>query len=364
MKRKLCLVLILAYSVAHIWATEYVTQRQQALANFLGLEGLDTLSVGEYDHYTYKAMPLSVRVNEWNEVEHIGFRLFNRSLMLKKEEILYDFLERYLLEKIAAENTDYAVRLGMDNVWFNVGTPKTIFTFSGNEMFCYTCDSLKGYLVEWKENGKTKLSITFDMDYQLLTGCNAIQLEEIFLKRLTRFRQKRRNTVIEEMEFPDCDYYVKIGRSFLNDAIRNDLYFQRKNNVWELISGGDDAYKSLSNTMLCSETDGEYILKLLFDRYGYKESCHLVSLRTVQQFCEEEGCLGYFGIKEKKNATFTGTLFLVNEFLGYAHMLSIEIPFDVLERKEGVLEGRLFVYIPLQNVAKELLNKNNYSKKQ
>lgn len=362
MKRNLCLTVMLAWSVALLWATDYATPRQQALAAFLELKGVDTLSVGEHTNYSYKGRPLSIRVNEWKEVEHIGFKLFNRAIAQKNETVLYDFIERYLLEKIAAENTEHAVRLALDNVKFNVGTPNEIFLFTGNETFHYSCESFTSYSIEWKRGNRTVLSISFEMDYQLLTGCDAVQLEELFLKKMLRYKVKENDTVNYEIDFPEEDYFVKEGNYFLIDAIRNDLYFQRNEGKWELIADEKDAYKSLSNTMLCSKTEGNYRLNLKLDKYGYKESSCSVDLRALQQLCEEEGCTAYFGIKEKREDKYTGTLFWTNELLGYTHMLSVEMPIEALKKKEGILKGRLFVYIPMQNVTKKFFNQNNYKK--
>ena len=70
----------------------------------------------------------------------------------------------------------------------------------------------------------------------------------------------------------------------------------------------------------------------------------------------------FMRIKEKRKDRYTGTLFWTNELLGYTHMLSIEMPIEALKKKEGILKGRLFVYIPMQNVTKKVFNQNNYKK--
>ena len=360
MKKNLCLIAILAWSVAQLWATDYATPRQQALATFLELKGLDTLSVGTHTHHSYKGKPLSIRINKWNEVEHIGFKLFDRTVVPKSETVLFDFIERYMLEKVAAEGTDHAIRLALDNVKFNAGTPKDVLQLSGNEAFSYNCETFDEYSIEWRKNDKTILSVTFDMDYQLLTGCNAIQLEEVFMKKLTRYKAGERAKKIDCEGFPATDYYTKEGEHFLIKSIRNDLYYQHKDNKWELISGGKEAYKALANTMLCTDAEGDYKLSLQLDKYGYKESHCVVELKALQQLCEEEGCTAYFGIKEKKDNTYTGTLFMVNNHSGYTHMLSVQVPIDAIKNKKGVIEGRMFVYIPLQNVTKKLFNQESY----
>lgn len=361
MKKGLCILMVLAWLVAPMWATDYATPRQQAMAAFLELDGLDTLSVGEHTNYSYKTHPLSIRVNEWKEIEHIGFKLFNRAGIQGADNVVMDFLERYLLEKIAAKDTDHAIRLGFDNVTFNTGTPEDVFRLSGNEDFYSTCVSMTSYSVEWRKNDKTILSITFDMDYQLLTGCNAIQLEEVFLKKLKRF-EATETSMCAQQDFPDSDYYIKEGNFFLIDAINNNLHFRKEDGEWKLMTGGKSQYKSFSNTMLCPEAEGNYELNILLDKYGYKESSCTTELRALQQLCEQEGCTSYFGIKEKKEETLTGTLFMVNNKLGYTHMLSVQFPIDALERKEGAIDGRLFVYIPLHNISKRFFNQNNYRK--
>ena len=51
---------------------------------------------------------------------------------------------------------------------------------------------------------------------------------------------------------------------------------------------------------------------------------------------------------------------MVNEANGYLHMLSIVFPTDVLRRQGGMIEGRLFVYIPIHNVTEQFFDNTYY----
>ena len=89
-----------------VWGAEgYSTARLQVMASRLSLPGIDTLSAGEYTHFVYELHPLVVRVNSWNEVVHIGLKLFEKEAKVSKSWQVYDFLERYLLERNLVKGT-------------------------------------------------------------------------------------------------------------------------------------------------------------------------------------------------------------------------------------------------------------------
>lgn len=356
MKRSHCLFLWLMLIGHCVYgAISFSTARLQAIASFLALPGIDTLTVGNHDHYSYRSHPLAIRINTWGEVEHIGLLLFKEEMKVKRELPIYDFLERYLLERNLSEDTENATRFGFDPITFEEGTYTNAFLIDGTERFdmCYLAH--KAYQVRWEKEGSPLLAMRFEMDYQLLSGCGTIELEQNYLRKLSRYRAKADTTRSPKEEFPkQGKSYTKQGSRFMGALIGNDLFYQKEEQEWTLITGSQQVSKSIANTMLSRDTEGNYELAITLDRYGYKEAKDTVRLYDWLSLCEEEGCKPYFGIKEKKDSVYTGSLFMVNETCGYVHLLSVNFPISALDAQKGIIEGRLFIYIPLHNVSDQM----------
>ncbi len=366
MKRSYCLMVLLGLICSSVWgANTYSTARLQAMASLLFLPGIDTLSVGSHTHFSYRSHPVVVRVNPWSEVEHIGLKLSDDGVRSAQNSPVYDFLERHLLELNVAKGTEYAIRLGFDNVRFEIGDADDALRLDGTEEFSYAYQSFRTYQAKWSKNGKVILSLGFDLDCQLLYGCNSIELEKNFLKKIGRYRAVQPETSVFHADFPKDKsvYYIMKGSTFIIDAIRNDLYFEKfKKRTWQLVHSGSRPYQSIANTMLCLETEGNYDLSFTLDMYGYKEQKDTVKLRDWLGMCQEEGCTAYFGMKEKRDSVYLGTVFMVNESSGFVHMLSVQFPIKALFEKRGIIEGRMFVYVPLHNVNENFLNLNDYKR--
>lgn len=362
MRRSCFLVGLLMFSCSFVWgAIGFSTLKLKAMASSLSLPGLDTLSTGEYFHFSYKERPLSVRINRWNEVEHIGLKLFGSSVKDGRPLSVYDFMERYLLEVDLAKGTEQAIRLFSNRISFHVGDSDTVFDFDGTEEFDCSLEMFRTCHAEWKKSGQTILAMTFDLDYQMLSGCDIIELEQNYLNKLGRYEALPPND-FHEFDFPQKNkFHIIQGTTFMLDAIRNDLYF-KKGETWSLLSDTLKPVQSISNAMISRNAVGDYDLYVTFDLYGYKVEQMKIKLDNWLGLCEEEGCVGYFGLKEKSAESYTGTVFMVNESCGYIHMLSVKFPMETLRKKKGDIEGRMFVYIPLHNVSERFFHQTDYKR--
>lgn len=364
MRKFHCLIILLIISVCSpLWgATGFSTVRLQAMASLLSLSDIDTLSSGEHTYFLYKSHPLTIRVNEWGEVEHIGLKLFNIHMKETKLSKVYDFLERHLLEMNLYKGTGQDIRLKLEHVEFETGKPETAFLLDGTETFRISYETYRKYHVEWLKGEKSLLSIRFDMDYQLLSGCDIAELEQNYLKEIRRFHVNNITFALYDSFPKKGEYFIKEGGSFITDLIRNDLYFRKTGNEWKLISDPSTPQKSIANILLSGWEKGDYNLAITLDMYGYREEQDTIRLNDWQQLCVQEGCTPYFGIKNKTDSIYTGTLFMVNERYGFIHMLSVSFPISTLKEGKGFIMGRLYVYIPLHNVTDSFFNNSDYKK--
>lgn len=357
---RLCTIIgILMVCSYSLQAITYASARLQAIATCLHLSGIDTLREGETTHYSYRTHPLSIRINKWNEIEHIGLKLFDEQQ--KQSAIAYDFIERFFLECDLMKGTEAMIRLDLNHVKYLEGNAETVFSLTGAEQFTLSRLDQKAYAAEWTTDDHTVLSFSFDMDYQLLSGCSLIELEQGYLPRLKRYQIEPQKNKSVNIQFPDStSFYIEKGNSFILDKIHNDCYYQKEGNEWHLIIDSEHPSRSIANIVQNSEEASNYILDLTLDRYGYQSSKDTICLANWLEYCRSEGCHPYFGMKQKHGSNYEGTIFMVNETSGYLHMLSIVFPLDVLQNQKGTIEGRLFVYIPIHNVTEQFFNNTFY----
>jgi len=335
--------------------TIYATSRLKGMAEHLELPGIDSLSPGVYHSYTFESHPLTVRVNQWREVDHIGFRLFtDDNLRQRSFSPVYDFIERYFLELRLPSDLDSAFRLFMDKVYID-GDIGNIFSFDGLETFHESYVHSKSYRISWNRMGKELITVAFEMDYQLLSGCNILELENNLVRNIQRYVPEMENseTMLKNDFESSSGVFVDRGDTYLVDLVRNDLYYVKKGDDYVLIHDQQKANQSIANMMLSPYASGNFDLNLTFDKYGYKEEKIRIKLKQWIGYCLSEGCIGYFGIKSKDDTFLNGTVFMVNKKKGYNHILSVEVPLSIIGKQEGKIDARLYAYIPMHNVSEK-----------
>lgn len=361
MKNQLVVIIaLLLTGFMPVGATDFATKRLQSIAQCLTLTDLEQLNNQTSYNYQYRNQKLVVRANRYGEIEHIGLALFPEEMRKLVPSPIYDFLERNLLER-QLPNLDGELqhKLKGEHLTFVVGNANTVFSFNGNEQFSEEHVDLKKYRVTWTRNDHEVLKISFDMDIELLSGCNAIELEEQFLRRLKRYTSTELPDDIDL--FPTSgNSFVAQGDSFLIREMRNDLYFERDTKGWHLFDNPETPSKMLPNLMLSTHFSACTMLDLTIDKYGYGTDKTTVSYKKLLSMAIEDGCMPYFGIKERKDdGSYTGTVMLVNRRGGYVHMLSTLIPAETINnRGDGILSGRLYVYIPMHNVSDHFFQQN------
>lgn len=320
---------------------EYATQRLMRIA--LQIEK-------KHPKYT-----INTRLNDWDEIEHIGLQLFSEQLRKNHPSPTYDFIERHLLELNLAEGTENEIILLQKPVFFTVGTYRTALQIDST--FDYRNDEIEfhKYRSTWSKNGHEVLQLVYDMDYQLMSGCNISELEERFIKRLNRHFLEQTDTLPEN------------GSFIIAPSINNNLYIDHNSKVSKDSSNRNyifdkkQASRSVANLMLAEDLQADVELQLRVNRYDFKTDTLDVPLHSFLNFCRsEERCTPYFAIKQRTGNSFEGLLLLANRDSGYMHMLTVTVNKDIIEKRGGTITGRILVYIPLHNVKQEYLNLTEY----
>lgn len=333
----------------------FSTKRLRTIAEKLSLSNLDQLCIGTHtETYSYINCPLVIRVNEWDEIEHIGFWIFKQDSLRQKDPLpIYDFIERYLLELNMPDELDPAMRLMVDKVHI-IGDIEAFKSFNGEEALTIEYLDLRKYIVSWHSQQQSLLTISFDMDYQLMTGCNALELEYNLVRDISRYTcnsLSSQQVFVEQEMVSNSDYYISKGECYLMDMVRNDLYYLKQGNDYELLYNTAKANQTITNIMLTPYAKGDFFLDARVDLYGYKEANITIDLKRWLCYCIDKGCIPFFGIKSKEEKALMGTVFMVNKKGGYNHIMSVEFPFENLSKGTGAIKVRLFAYIPMHNLS-------------
>lgn len=345
-------------------ATTFATKRLETLAGYLQLQQLDTLRCGECYAYSFSQHALVIRVNRWNEIEHIGLKLFPQS-MRSDNPLLYDFLERNLLERnIVPVDSEIGFMLAWDKFHFNVGTEATALAIDSTLDFYEERVDFRVYRCGWQKDGKKLLEVSFVMDYQMLSGCNLLELEENFVRDIRR--HVFRVCTVPHPSFDNVDslstQHTLQGFTFLIPQINNDVYYRRTGEGWELINDSTMPSKTIPNMMLVP-TDS-LPMQLLVARYGFRTDTIETTYNQWFDMCGVSGSDVYFGMKGKNNGSYSGTVFILNHQGGFMQLLSVRIPEGMIGRPVGeyTITGRMYGFIPLHNINKQMLENIGYEK--
>ena len=357
-KTILTILLLMLAGIMSANTVRFATPRLKSIARSLRLDHMDLLGEGEHYQYRYQGHDLDIRVNDVGEIEHIGLLLFPRWCRQDGRGILYDFLERNLLER-QISNLDEKLwfKLQTEKLFFLKGSAQTAMQIdtTGISSFETSHEEFKTYMVCWKHEGVELLKIKFDMDYQMISGCDALELDSLFMQRLKRF--KPHEYTKREVVFPqDKDTYIVKGDTFIINEFRNELYYERRNGDWHLADSMGTLNETLRNMMLSMDFGGEPVLTVSLDRHSDVKYMLQIPYKYWMQMCLDEGCKPFFGIKRKTETSYEGTVLMANPSAGYVHLLSVVVPLETLEKGgNGPIRGYLFVYIPMHNVSNEYL---------
>lgn len=364
-KISIALLLYLLCLLPAFAANGYSTERLKQMASQLPEIPFQQLTPGVHEEFSWLHQPLVIRVNEWDEVEHIGIRTFSAQCRESSPSIVYDFLERYFLELAMMDKEKAYLRLDLDMISFEIGRMEDFYRLDENMDFKISYIGYKGYRVAWATSEEVVLCMTFVMDYQMLTGCDAIELENNFLRDIKRFHSEDSQLRKPDIS-PDSlsgDYFVVEGDSYLSEAIRNDLFYQKDSEgAWKLVCSTAKPYWSSANISLSDLPVGDFMLNGLLDKYGYETESFSIPMHQWIRWCEQCGGTVYFGVRSKDEEKVNGTIMVAFEDQGICHMLKVAIPLAAIAAGKGEIQGRLYVCVPLHNVCDGYFNYKRISK--
>lgn len=334
-KRLLYIILGITLTLTASAQMNYRTAELRRLATVLALDE-SSLKEG-YNYLDLKNQHIVVTV-KGNTVMHIGLRLFAEDTRKLDNTPVFDFLERYFLQLKYPPTLITAQKMISDDQFqFMKGSLKTVDDIQPTDGFGFNYDR-RQYIATWNRNGQPLLSVSFPVEYELISGENKIEAENNLLADIKR------------TEIKDVTTKTAHEPYYINKNFSSRLYYQKG----ELVSSERHPAETAANMLLSQKAKGQYALKVTQVSYGFKKTVFDVPLRQWIAFCQNNGCHLYVGIEKMGDkGEINAVVLAVNEAENYNHVLTVTIPQEAIYSKMGSLEARLYPYVPTHNV-KEL----------
>lgn len=328
-------IYIILGMILTLTASAQMNYRTAELRRLATVMAIDESSLKEgYNYLDLKNLHLVVTV-KGNTVMHIGLRLFAEETRKLDDTPVFDFLERYFLQlKYPPTSITAQKMISDDQFQFMKGSLKTVDDIQPSDGFGFNYDK-RQYIATWNRDGQPLLSVSFPVEYELISGENKIEAENNLLVDIKR------------TEIKDVASKTAHDAHYINKNFSNRLYYQKG----ELVSSERHPAETAANMLLSLKAKGQYNLKVTQVSYGFKKTVFDVPLRQWIAFCQNNGCHLYVGIEKiGDKGEINAVVLAVNEAENYNHVLTVTIPQEAIHTMMGNLEARLYPYVPTHNV--------------
>ena len=327
------MLLLLPMATAVHAQKSYRTSELKRLAAVVSLPE-DSIRNG-YNHPVTGNLKMTVFCQS-NTIEHIGVYLFADEVRALSKSPIFDFLERYFLQLRFPPTMKTARNMLRDDQFkFLTGTINTVNELRLTDAFTFDYDKNR-YVATWSRDGKKLLSVTFPVEYELISGENKIEAENNLQADIQR-------TVVKK----DNKEGSRLFSHYISKDITSRLYYKNDS----LVSDSRHPAETLANMMLSLKAPGDYSIRLTQMSYGFRKNVFEVPLRQWIAFCQESGCKLYYGIDNiSADGTVNAVVIAVNESENYNHVLTVCASPQLLANRRGTVEAHLYSYVPTHNV--------------
>lgn len=339
MKQKVIYIVVgIMATMTAMAQSKFRTTELRRLATVMTLD-VNQLPEG-YSHPKSHGLTLTVHQDK-QSIDHIGLHLFSDQIRTSANSPIFDFLERYFLQlKYPPTVKTSANMIRDDKFQFIKGSMATIEDIRLTDDFSFNNDNHR-YTATWQRGGNVLLSVSFPVEYELISGENKIEAEENLQIDIKKTKVIQRKDNIKRY---DC---------YINDCFSNRLYYQQG----KLVFDSKHPAETLANLMLSTNAKGNYKMHVTQISYGFQKKVFEVPLRQWIAFCQNSGCKLYFGIDDiKQKGEISAVVIAVNELENYNHVLTISLSSKEIDDSQGIIESRLFPYIPTHNVMNMFAN--------
>lgn len=291
----------------------------------------------------------SVAAQAQNASRH---RLFSADVRRLQPSPVYDFLEQALAD-YQAQRADR--QLILKKVEFARGSWNTLATVRPDDECQISILDDRRYVVVWLRGGSELVTLSFPVDYELLSGSTRRQLERSLVSRLRTYRAPQ--TALHLPATTDGltrradNLYVKAGGSFKPmPKVKDDTYYTIGSNARPaFVCDRHYPAETLANILLAAVRPSAVLsLNFLMSDNNHQQAD--VTVGQWLSFCQKEGSTPYYIYEGFDGTTHSAMLVADNPQWGYAHMLHVTCRASELTVEVPRMKAKAYLYIPLANV--------------
>ena len=305
-----------------------------------------------------------VTTDLYRTVNHIGFELFDRTVMEQNPSPVYTFVERYLLELLLTDNDEgmrhlleeskVMVRLGQNNrLLTHARLLSVLREMNSAHSFIITTDNSR-YTMVWYHDKEMFFSLRFHIQYELIWGMNKVEAENLFYMNLENYRLGRRPSpacIPQSLKALNDSCYVT-GEDFYGiEAISSSQYYKKETDgKFTPILDIHSPVESISNLFTIS-ADERCKVQVTQCMYGNRKNSFELPLCELVDYCKNSGCDVYVGMERSVGNHFWGIAFMVNRSLGYNHLLYFDTDIRILLYPDRYkMNMQLYGFVPIHNL--------------
>lgn len=307
---------------------------------------------------SFKGVPLRVSYSEGGTLRNIGYRIFDDSYLNQSDDsILFNFVERYLLLlDVLGENENVFQRMADDHVSFLKGDRiKLIDCAKKNKDVSIVKNfsrEKKEILFILSEGEDPEVIMSFPPSYELILGKKRGELENSFRETLYSMpRAFPEFQPLSEIEKLDTKTWSSSNlKSYLHPELNNRTYYYKsdKGTIVPIFSDSVPVY-SAANLFLGVVSE-DRIMNISMKLYGFKEEGLVTTISQWLNYCRSNELDIYFAVEKEFSDHLLANITVAHPSLMYMHLLTVEIPLDIVSNDKSKIVGTIRTFIPTHNL--------------
>lgn len=335
--------------------TVYSTSRIKRLAELTGIDKtIKNDSVKDFcKNFAFKGHEIRV-VKKDGIIITIGEKLFPDNLKKAIPSPVYDFLERFCLERLVGMGLD----VSENPVCFDVGDFKILGKVAADSAYSFSLSHPLGnkYVLTWTDQeGVRACRISFPSSYVLLKGTDMLEYES----RLPRLLESAKQvdgygnpaSPLDDELSPTANPLVfkSRGKFFSNNTLSNSRHYIRNcDGSFKLLCNSLHPKESLGNIFIVPEMENSFVAKIHIEQYRRRHIMMTIPLSRLLGFFDNEGCSPFFGVMDydERSGDITGLVEMRNEQYSYFHALKVKMNKKQFDTLDGELDIYFISYVP------------------
>lgn len=310
---------------------------------------------------TVEKMNVVFRINQHNELSHIGLNLFGAATMNTNNQVVHDYLERVLLICVLAENNADALnRMMVEDVTMLVNNKPVDQTikiplssyFSFDPETPFNLKSERGrFHARWSTNPMNHFELIFPNNFMSISGMDKYELEHHLIREFQNL-PKGRTLIIElpksDLKPYDEPVFVFKGSIYKEVEEINSDFFLFYNEKAEPVFQEKYPHESASNLFL-NLVPSDIRLQINHKLYGDEHQSYLVNINDFLSYFSFDHSL-FFGWQNQEKNDLTASIFIYNDFFEYSHLLIVNFQEEDIFNDQRILHATFYTYTPQNNL--------------